>query len=622
MQEKRKFMLRVSPEFRALPIPEQSKFIVNLSSPKTLKQPEDMGVIKGAASEIASFAGEPPKTIGESVKQGFVAGIDPTGIVRAGASQLPLIGRSLKEEYEAIRHPLTPQPLQGLHTAEAMVPIAGQMAANLEDKPLGEATGRGIVDIGAIASSEFGRFFKASGVPPEEMTPAQVKDIIGRSVKEALTSADRQLANEVSTHAEHVAKTVDDPARNPIPAIDATAYVKELETAWDKYIATGEKDPSSVIGHRIPPDMVKSVKEAIGSPGGRWTFEQAKQIRSALDEYVAHSNDPTVRRVAIEASKNLRGAMEKAATDAGVGKDFDAYNNLHHNRMDMQRAVLKGVQKAPTGEAVMRGLNRNAGYVQNTVLPSLEKYGLDPKPINDALKATAEGAKAKWAHDWRTRYALGVGVHTLSGGTIPWIAGAAGVGTVGEAIESSAAAREAEGLRSTPSFQRGQEIVKGSVAPGRSELSTPKPIPEPPEPPKPSARPQQKAIGAPPTYEQSTATTEHPEARPEPPHEEEIDRYASSKQRLVYLRTLNSAIGKLARGSQRALDVHEFKWIEEETGLDMTDPENIAKARKILMQKRDKLTKTASAKGKKGMPNPPAKEENPEEQAGFLGGGE
>lgn len=590
--EKRKVLLRVEPDFKNLPIPEQSKFIESLTG-RNLSPQKDVGPIRGGLEQIKeNFQGFANRPTGLSDLA--IRAIDPGNLViKPALAQVPLIERSAKEAYSRVVHPTQQQPLQGLHAVEAMTPIVGPMMANLEDKPLGEAAGRGAVDIATLAGSEFFRFFKDTGIKPEEMSPGQIKDVIGRSIKEGLQNADQQLRKEVSLHADHVAKTVDDPARNPVPAINASQYIENLQSAWNKYIATGEQNPKAVIGHRIPADIQKSVSEAFSAPGGRWTFEQAKQVRSALEEYAAKSDDATVRAVAIEGSKELLGQMRKAAVNAGVEQDFDAYRDLHKSRMKMQETVLDKLRGEESGERIMNFLNSVEGYVKNTVLPSLAKYGLDPEAVKSALKATEKGAKTKWLHDWRTRYAAGAIIHATTG--VPWLAGAAGTGVIGEAIESSRAAEQAEAARSSAPFQRGQEIVGESIAGGKTPVKEPGPIPEKPKP-----QVVQKSLPAVGTIKTSSTVEAQPIAEEkitkESPHEEEIDRYADTKQRLSYLRTINSAITKLARGSKRALNAQELGWIEDETSLDLTNPDNIAKARKSLMIKRARLLKVPKEK--------------------------
>lgn len=484
--------------------------------------------------------------------------------------QLPLISRAAKETGQRIRHPRTPRPLYGLHMAEAFTPIAGPMAARLEEFPLREAIGRGAVDIAAVSGSELLRAVRSGAVKPTQLTVPQQVDIIGRSVQDAINVADASVKQQVSALAENVAKAVDDPQRNPVPAIDAKSFVAQLRTAWQNFIHTDTE-----IGHRVPPEVQKSVEEALGS--NRWTFSQAKEVRSALSDYVTRSKDPQLRAIATEGAKQLRGQMQQAAKNAGVLKDFDAYNELHMKRMNMHRAVLRGVKTAPTGEAAMRKLHSNTGYVRNTVLPSLEKYGLDSKAVREALDATGEKPKPRLIHDWHTRYAAGALIHATTG--LPWLAGAAGAGVATEALQPRLAV---EGLRATPTYARGEQLVRESIAPGRTKVTPPTPLPEPA--PAPSAQPPQRSVLPPVPSPRAVETAPAREAPPEPPPPPP-DPYTGLQQRVNYTRALNRAISTLSRGAKKALSAEEISWVEQESGMSLRDPANLPRAIAALKEK-------------------------------------
>jgi hypothetical protein len=526
-------------------------------------------ILQGVISEVGDYA----KTLIEP-KEYLKNALDPTGGTRGVLAQLPLIGRAAKDVYQQARHPLTPQPKMGLHIAEAMMPLAGPMAAKLEEAQPNEAIGRGIVDIGLLGGTELFRAFKGGKVKPEQLTIPQQKDIIGRVSREAILKADNALREEVGTHVENYLKAVDDPQRNPNGAIEAKDTISKLQDVWNEYVSTYTPG----LGIKPPAAFQQVVNEAMQSP--RWTARQATQIRSTIGEIAGESKIPRLKAIAGQVYDTLTNQLREEAKKAGVLDDFNTYNELHKKRMTMHDTLLKGMKGQESGESVLGRLRGKEGYLRNTVLPSLKEYGLDTKSIEDALDATAKGSKPKRIHEWMLRYAGGAALHAVTG--LPWMVGAAATGLTAEGLEAAKTGKV--DIPITPSFKRGQQLVRESITPGRTPVSEPSSIPErPPETPR-----TQKAL---PPIPQVRSETPKVEVKPEPKPAPVVDKYAKTKETLTYARTLNRAITKLSKGARKALSGAEIGWIEKETGLDMSDPVNISKARKILADKRTQLNK-------------------------------
>jgi len=165
LPDKNSFLMENVPEFKAGAPKDRAELLdkIHYGAPATGHEGEapDKGFLAGAGEAIGDvgkswldYAKTPIP--GTHIPGGLaVPGVgEYTGVKSLLAPQWPLIKRSAQETWQGIKHPLTPQPLAPLHRAEAMMPIVGPMAADLEHRPLGEATGRGAVDIAQIAAPE------------------------------------------------------------------------------------------------------------------------------------------------------------------------------------------------------------------------------------------------------------------------------------------------------------------------------------------------------------------------------------------------------------------------------------------------------------------------------------
>jgi hypothetical protein len=427
-----------------------------------------------------------------------------------------------------------------------------------------------------MGATAIGHALPKKGLAPVE--PARISDIIGRSIQEQLVNADTKMHMEVGRHAEHVAKVVDDPARNPIGAIDAKPVVSQLQTLWNRYVKTY----SPQIGTKSPAVFEGIINEATTSPGSRWTWEQAKQIRSAVSEIGAESRDPKVSAIASQVSKELRGQLKAQADKAGVGKDFDAYNELHSRQMAIREKLIGPIKQAISGEDVMRHLHGNLGYVENTI-PALKPYGVETKAVIDAAKVAKDPTAKLWK-GWAVRHA---GAALASSAGLPYMLGYFGAGYAGEL--GKGLSPEANAMMRGPQYGRGIQLLQKSLPGAPTPLSKPAPIPPKLEAPK-TLGFKERMASLPPLPKISQETI--PDTRTAPqPVPEPANPYAGMQERLGYMRTINAAIRKLTLGSKAPLSETQIAWIEKETGIDMTKPQNISKARQVLIDKRNALKK-------------------------------
>lgn len=548
----------------------------------------------GLIQRYAESFGIPTSVEGliESTKEGLTSAAFPGyGIATSSLDYLKRAGQGVKETIKEGKEagenigrgqPVLPNvgkaAYAGLQGGLKAIPIVGQTIQTAgEDfaaKNYRGAAGGilGLTTQAALASKPFADRMASLGKKgPPLAEPHQISDIMGRSIQEQLINADEKMHAEVSAHAEHVAKTIDDPARNPVGVIDAKPVVQSLRSLWDTYIKTY----TPALGAKPPAAFEGVVNEALKSPGNRWTWEQAKQIRSAISEIAVESKNPKVRAISAQLSKQLRGELRSQAQKVGLEKDFDAYNKLHENQQRLREQIIDPVKKSISGEDVMRILHGNLGYLENT-LPSLDAYGAESKPIIDAAKISKDPKSRLWK-GWAVRHA---GAALASSVGAPYMAGYMGAGMVGEAMDPLS--RQARGLSKTPQYSRGIQLLQESLPPKPQPLQTPTPIP-----PQLAPLPKRALPSLPKIRTAEVVTSPTPEPEPTPVR----DKYAKTQERLAYTRTINSAINRLAKGVKKALTGAEIEWIEKETGLDMTDPANISKARKILMQKRTELTK-------------------------------
>lgn len=605
LPEKNKVMLRVDPNFRALSGSERMKVLDSIqygpspvipSSPKvtSLKQGiQEAG--KGVADVLSSFgqgvldipesvmgiakaAATPPSTTGEYV----ATALGPGALVAKRMVLDPMQATARKAEES------TGSQKYGYAVLSA-IPMAGPVAANVlggiqtpEDIPKALARGLGWAAAGDIAGA-----IKLPGKKAPLPDPAVVKEVLGRVAKDQVLEADTKLHAEVSKHAEHLAKIIDDPARNPGGAIPSAPIIQSLQQLWDRYIKTY----SSQLGAKPPAAFEGVINEAMSTPTGKWGFDQTKQIRSAVSEIAQNSKDAKIKAVAKQLSRTMRDEMKTAAGRAGLADEFELYNRLHSRQARIREQVIDPIRDAISGEKVMGILHSNRGYVEAT-FPSLDAYGLESKPLIDAVKISEKPTAKMWK-GWMVRHASAELLQGLMG--VPYMAGYFAGGLGGE-MAGGGLSGAAKGIVKSPYYSRGAKLLNESLPEPPSPTTEPTPIPAPPE----AAPKVQKALPPLPEFPKDISVDYaaeqggRGEVAPEVVASEEASKYAQLHEKLGYLRNLNSAIRKLSTGTKKPLTDAEVGWIESETGLDMTEPASIAAARKKLMEMRNSLRKTST----------------------------
>lgn len=400
------------------------------------------------------------------------------------------------------------------------------------------------------------------------LDPAAANEIVGRGVQQQIINADLKLHQEVGKHAQNVQDAVD--TANPQGALDAKPYVKALQDGLNEYISTFTR-----MGLKIPSALNDVVNEALQSP--RWSFAQAKDIRSALQVMREKSGDAKVRAALTPAIKELTGDMKSAADTQGVGADFDIYNDLHHKQMMMREQVLDKVKDSVSGENVMDTLKNNEGYVKVS-LPDLAAYGLDKDAVLDAMDISkAKTGQSRMWHSWALRHAGGT-LFQITG--LPWIAGYAGTGMAQEALRGARATVDI----GSPMYQAGEALMNKSRIAPPSSVAEPATLPFTPKGFGIPGSPGPKTY-APIRLNPSITSPETGEAAPTPapsPSPEPASKYEATRQSLAEAGMLRKAIGLLTRGGKRSMTDTEMAKVEEWTGLDMSKPENVTEAVKRL----------------------------------------
>lgn len=156
-------MLMTFPEFAQHTPQERQKMLDVIHYGAPPKPEEDTSSVWGG---MKSALGEQAKGAVEELKNplSYLPMPGPLSVgseMSAVRSQYPLVKRAAQETWEGIKHPLTPPtPLAGLHRAEAITPIAGPMAATVEEPAMAgrtrEAIGRGLVYGSELAAPVLG----------------------------------------------------------------------------------------------------------------------------------------------------------------------------------------------------------------------------------------------------------------------------------------------------------------------------------------------------------------------------------------------------------------------------------------------------------------------------------
>lgn len=428
--------------------------------------------------------------------------------------------------------------------------------------------------------------------------PEQFLNRIGYAMKDHFVERiDDALSREVDKHANAVEKVVDDPQRNPVPAIDARPVIERMKQVHDSIVQDLQSGRPT-----LPSVYAKLIEDSLAKP--RWTFAEAKQIRTALNEVTFKSGDPKIRAIGAAVGTEIRGQMETAAKAQGMEDSFKQYNDVFSKQSKLRKQVINKIGKAISGESVVKTLAANKGYLLD-LLPSLSPYGADIEAITEAVKIAESkgGARSRW-NNWMIRYLGGEAASRMG---MPFFLGYIVAGEGGQRlrgmIEKSAIEPEAK------SYSSGKALMEKTLPPPPKPLSEPKAIPAPEKPPTRSLPPGPQgpppgpkfvmtpegwrkagASSVPPVHSPastpasatgsaSRAPSETPEAAvsagPPPPPRTTDELEIEIGRRRMWQEAINRLQGKVR---DRGLKGLSRAWIEDQTGLDMSDPANIPKA--------------------------------------------
>ena len=187
LADKNQYLLKNSPTFAKMPPKDRSEYLNKIHYGPAAKPAEDTssiwGGMKSALGEQArGMVGELKKPLSYLPMPGPLSMESQISAVR---SHYPLIRRAAQETWEGMKHPLTPPaPLAGLHRAEALMPIAGSMAAGVEEPAMAgrtrEAIGRGLVYGSELAAPVLGgRLLKAIEPARGHMAERVAQSVLG-----------------------------------------------------------------------------------------------------------------------------------------------------------------------------------------------------------------------------------------------------------------------------------------------------------------------------------------------------------------------------------------------------------------------------------------------------------
>lgn len=473
------------------------------------------------------------------------------------------------------------------YTAAGMLGPIGSMGA-----ALGERVGTGDI-AGAIGeAAPYAMAPKLAAIKrtvAAPIDPVVSKEYIGRGIAEHIGEVRNRIASDYQSKYEHLKSVIDDPGMNPTPPVDAKPVMDALQKGFDEYYSTYTK-----MGAKVPADIAKVVTEAIQSPGNRWGFEQAKQVRTAIQDirFAIRKTNPQLKGALGDAADNLTGQMRKAATDAGLGKELTLAEKSYSDLADIDKQLFTKVLNVGAGHRVINILKSNEPYAA-AVLPKLqERFGLNADAILEATKAfSAEKNQGRLLRDWHARY-LGGEAGLIAG--VGWAPGAI-AGMLANSL-TTGSFKIPKSITEGKFYKAGMQSVAESIPPAPSPLATPEAYPFRPEViGTPLERPAPVTQALPAQRVLPQAVPEAPVVEPEPPPSP----YTQTHAKIIEGNRLNRAIKVLSSGAKRGLSDKDWQWIEEQTGADLTNPANLPKAIDTLKRKRDKIFKLAPEKEKK-----------------------
>jgi hypothetical protein len=522
----------------------------------------------------------------QSGKEAFEAGKQAGTNIGEGGPIIPNIGTQISDTARAMTRAI---PFVG----GTIAGIGQDVGAKNLPGALGGSLGLALQAIPAFSGEARA---KASGLGEVTKTapiePDVAEETVGKGIGNLIDKASHGATAETGKHAQHF---VD----NAVPIKPPPEIMKVIRDGIDTYFQTFTK-----IGSVLPGDLRKIAQEAIGSPES-WTPAQAKDIRTALQEMRQMTDNPRFAEAVKPAIDLMTEKMRAAAKEGGVEESFDKYNKLHSKHMDIRDAVIDPVRNAKTGQEVMNILRGKSGYMKTTVLPSLERYGLEPGPIKEAMDIGSDSKTAgKLWGGWMQRYA-GAAIGQAMG--VPWPVGYIASGALGDALKTGKAIHSVE----TPTGRLGQTLVDKSITPGPSPLPDPVrlwhpdkgspgtpvapqlppggvgPAPIAQVPPRIQPKPSPVASVSPISPEVTAGIAQQaPVPQPASP-------YAGAQEAVKDIAWSRQAVNALSGKGKEPLSDSGWRWIEQKTGLDMTDPANHQKALDILKRKVEPTTAKA-----------------------------
>ena len=311
----------------------------------------------------------------------------------------------------------------GGHELAGDLPLLGPIAAEFADRI-------GHVDIGGALAE--GTAYALMGKTGKDISPEDVKSLgdgfekVSKRVKLAdpfqkvvhedayiqekgldlqnkFGEAKRAALNEVGKHAKAVSDVVD--SQNPNGVINASAEAQHIKGEFQKYVA-------SPMG--TTPWLQNLLKHAPDvRPGGLWSFDEAKQFRSSVYDALRKSQG-VGQTVLTSAYKSLTDKLASTAEQYGMKPSWDHYNTemskLTHNFGD----TLDSIENANHGIDVYKALEKSGGGTKE-LTNSLQKYGLNPKEVDQYVKLTKKmttmrGPQSLYRFIYRDPIALGTAI--------------------------------------------------------------------------------------------------------------------------------------------------------------------------------------------------------------------
>jgi len=122
-----------------------------------------------------------------------------------------------------------------------------------------------------------------------------------------------------------------------------------------------------------------------------WGFEEAKQLRSDLGRELwgktSTSMPRTVYAAAAKAYGKMSEALQQAADNAGLGKEWKAANDLNHQFMeDFWRSPVRKIVKGQYASKIYEPLAGNPAEQVSRILDKYQSYGYDKPRVAASVK--------------------------------------------------------------------------------------------------------------------------------------------------------------------------------------------------------------------------------------------